>query len=194
MCSEPIVAYPRRNRTYTLITNASLGLAVKPAGLGAILTQLDEKGDHHVIAYESRKLQKHECNYTPFLLEMQAALWGMDHFDTYLRGRLFILFTDHQPLEKLGKVHTKTLNRLQEAMGRYNFEIMYKKGSEMPADYLSRNVVAAVNWEQDKLVQAQSQDNLIRALKNFLLNKELPQDMTLSTARTTFFRQLLCRK
>ena len=61
-------------------------------------------------------------------------------------------------------------------MGRYNFEIMYKKGSEMPADYLSRNVVAAVNWEQDKLVKAQGQDNLICALKNFLLNKELPQD------------------
>ena len=37
-------------------------------------------------------------------------------------------------------------------------------------------MVAAVNWEQDELVQAQSQDNLIRALKNFLLNKELPQD------------------
>ena len=61
-------------------------------------------------------------------------------------------------------------------MGRYNFEIMYKKESEMPADYLSRNVVAAVNWEQDELVKAQGQDNLIRALKNFLLNKELPQD------------------
>ena len=61
-------------------------------------------------------------------------------------------------------------------MGRYNFEIMFKKGSEMPADYLSRNVVAVVNWEQDELVQAQSQDNLICALKNFLLNKELPQD------------------
>ena len=91
-------------------------------------------------------------------------------------------------------MQTKTLNRLQEAMGRYNFEIMFKKGSEMPTDYLSRNVVAAVNWEQNELIQVQSQDNLIRALKNFLLNKELPQDMTLSTARTTFFRQLLCRK
>jgi hypothetical protein len=27
-------------------------------------------------------LQKYECNYTPFLLEMQAAIWGMDHFGT----------------------------------------------------------------------------------------------------------------
>ena len=55
-----------------------------PGGLGAILTQIDEKGEHCVIAYASRKLQKHEANYTPFLLEMQAALWGMDHFDVYL--------------------------------------------------------------------------------------------------------------
>ena len=60
---------------------------------------------------------------------MQAALWGIDHFDVYLRGRSFLLLTDHKPLEKLGKVHTKTLNRLQEAMGWYSFEIIYKKGS-----------------------------------------------------------------
>ena len=155
LCSEPVVAYPRRDRTYALITDASLGVSEKPGGLGAILTQINKNGDHHVVAYASRKLQKHEANYTPFLLEMQAALWGMDHYDTYLRDRPFILFTDHRPLEKLGKEHSKTLNRLQEAMGRYNFEIVYKKGSEMPADYLSRNVVAAVNWEQNELVTAQ---------------------------------------
>ena len=80
--------------THALITDASLGVAEKPGGLGAILTQIDKKGDHHVVAYASRKLQKHEANYTPFLLEMQAALWGMDHYDTYLREP-FILFTNH---------------------------------------------------------------------------------------------------
>ena len=178
LCSEPVVAYPRRDRPYALITDASLGLDGKPGGLGAILTQVDPQGQHHVIAYVSRKLQKHENNYTPFLLEMQAALWGMDHYDTYLRGRPFVLYTDHRPLEKLGKVHTKTLNRLQEAMGRYNFEIMYKKGSEMPADYLSRNVVAAVSWTNDALEKAQGEDKLIRALREFLLNKVLPKDET----------------
>jgi hypothetical protein len=75
LCSEPIVDYPRRNRPYALIVDASLGDEKKPGGLGAILTQINQKGEHCVIAYASRKLQKHECNYTPFLLEMQAAIW-----------------------------------------------------------------------------------------------------------------------
>jgi RNase H-like domain found in reverse transcriptase len=89
--------------------------------------QIYPNGQHCVIAYASRKLQKHECNYTPFLLEMQAAIWGMDHFGTYLRGKKFTLITDDQPLEKFGKVHTKILNRLQEMMNTYNFDIIYKK-------------------------------------------------------------------
>ena len=134
------------------------------------------QGEHCVIAYASRKLQKHECNYTPFLLEMQAAIWGMDHFATNLSGRKFTLITDHQPLEKLGKVHTKTLNRLQEVMNTYDFDIIYKKGSEMPADYLSRNLVNAISWDSSTLQQAQNADPLLKALKSFLLNKELPPD------------------
>jgi hypothetical protein len=100
--------------------------------------QINQSGEHCVIAYASQKLQKHEKNYTPFLLEMQAAIWGMDHFSTYLKGQYFTLFSDHKPLEKLGKVHTRTLNRLQEAMNTFDFEIVYKKGSEMPADFLSK--------------------------------------------------------
>jgi hypothetical protein len=103
LCSEPIMDYPRSNRPYALITNVSLGDDKKPGGLGAILTQINPNGQHCVIAYASRKLQKHKCNYTPFLLEMQAAIWGMDNFTTYLRGWKFTLVTDHRPLEKLVK-------------------------------------------------------------------------------------------
>jgi hypothetical protein len=142
----------------------------------AILTQINPVGQHCIIACASRKLQKHECNNTPFLLEMQAAIWGMDHFSTHLRGRKFTLVTDHRPLEKLGKVHTKMLNRLQEIMNTYDFNIIYKKGSKMPADYLSQNLVAAISWDASALQQAQDADPLLKALKNFLLNKELLHD------------------
>jgi predicted HD phosphohydrolase len=75
--------------------------------MGAILTQIDKEGKFYVISYASRKLVKHEVNYTPFLLEMHAAVWGMEHFSHHLKGKRFLLFTDHKPLEKLGKVHTK---------------------------------------------------------------------------------------
>jgi hypothetical protein len=87
-----------------------------------------------------------------------------------------MLITDYRPLEKLGKVHTKMLNRLQEVMNTYDFNIIYKKGSEMPANYLSRNIISAILWDASTLAQAQNADPLLRALKNFLLNKELPCD------------------
>jgi hypothetical protein len=84
LCSEPVIDYPRKNRPYALIVDASLGNDKKLGGLEAILTQVNQKGEHCVIAYASRKLQKHECNYTPILLEMQVAIWGMEHFATNL--------------------------------------------------------------------------------------------------------------
>ncbi len=125
-----MVNYPRQDRPYALIADTSLGDDKKLGGLGAILTQINKHREDCVIAYASRKLQKHELNYMPFLLEMQVAIWGMEHFATYLRGRQFTLNMDHRPLEKLGKVHTKMLNRLQESMNTFDFEIVYKKGSE----------------------------------------------------------------
>ncbi len=127
LCSEPIIDYLRRNRPYALIVDVSLGNDKKPGGLGAILTKINPDGQHCVITYASRKLQKHECNYTPLLLEVQAAIWGMDHFATYLCGHKFTLVTDQRPLEKLGKVHTKTLNCLHKSMNAFDFDIIYKK-------------------------------------------------------------------
>ena len=46
---------------------------------------------------------------------MQAAVWAMDHF--------------------------QTLNRLQIKGNEYTFNIKHKKGTEMPADFLSLSVV-----------------------------------------------------
>ena len=140
------------------------------------MTQIDEKGEHQVIAYASRKVVQHENNYTPYLLEMQAAIWAMEHFDALLRRQHFTLFTDHQPLEKLGKVHTKTLNRLQEAMLTFDFEIVCKKGSEMPANFLSRNmVVDSISFDEDKIRDEQMLDPRLQALKKLLYSNTLPQ-------------------
>jgi len=176
LTSSPIIAFPRKDRQYALITDAATGDSNNPGGMGAILTQIDQDGKFYVIAYASRKLVKHELNYTPFLLEMHAAVWGMEHFSHHLKGKRFLLFTDHKPLEKLGKVHTKTLYRIQEAMMEYDFEIFYKKGEEMPADFLSRNICSlSPELSLENVGRLQKQDIQLSVIINYLRNGTLPK-------------------
>jgi transposase InsO family protein len=176
LVSEPVVAYPRRGLQYALTTDACTGTDEHPGGIGAILTQIDKDGNHHALGYASRKLTDYEKNYTPFLLEMTGCLWGIDHFKYYLKGRPFFLFTDHQPLVGLGKVHKKTYNRLTEAMNEYNFQMIYKKGEEMPADYLSRNVVSSIVWSDAELLNEQEADEVLSKVRRYVVSQELPDD------------------
>jgi hypothetical protein len=181
LCSQPVLAYPRSDRQYVLITDdASFGDEHTSGRLGAILTHIDSTGKFYVIAYASRKLQKHKKNYTPFLLEMQAAIFGLETFEVHLKGCQFKLFTDHKPLEKLGKVHTKTLNRLQQMMNVFSFEIIYKKGEEMPADFLSRNAVDAISSNLSNYAQKQNKDKFLRHLQLYLLNRVLQENKTMA--------------
>ena len=99
---------------------------------------------------------------------MAAMIWAMNHFDTYLRGRRFTVWSDHKPLETLGKKHEKTLSRIQEAFMQWGFEIKYKKGSEMPTDYLKRNVVEAIDFSKEDLAELQDQDKFCSSLKHLL--------------------------
>jgi hypothetical protein len=81
LTSEPVMAFPFSDRCYALITDTSTGTADSPGGLGAILTQVDEHGNHYAIYFVSRQLKDHEQNYSPFLLEAAAAVWGMEVFN-----------------------------------------------------------------------------------------------------------------
>ena len=123
----------------------------KPGGFGTNLAQINHEGKFKAGSYASRKLKNHEKNYAPFLLEMSASIWAMEHYDVYLKGRPFNLLTNHKPLVTLKTVHNKTLNRLQETVLTYDFDTIYHKGEEMPADFLSRNVVEAISTNDDQL-------------------------------------------
>jgi hypothetical protein len=84
LTSDPVMAFPRADRQYALITDAATGSADFSGGLGAILTQMDKNGNHYAISFASRQLNDHEKNYSPFLLEAAAAVWGMETFNEYL--------------------------------------------------------------------------------------------------------------
>jgi hypothetical protein len=158
LISEPLIHHPDDKLPYALITDACQGDAVKPGGYGAILAQVRPEGQFQVIGYASRQLKDQEKHLAPFLFEMSASVRGMEQFTQFLRGRHFALYTDHKPLVNLEAVHTKTLSQIQEAMLKYNFEIIYLKGSEMPADFLSRNVVIQLSQNRIHSLQFENQD------------------------------------
>ncbi len=189
LISEPVMAFPRIDHQYALITDVATGMADIPGGLGAILTQVDKDGKFYAISFASRQLKDHENNYSPFLLEAAAAVWGMDHFNEYLKGKKFILYTNHKPLEKLGHLHSKTMNQFQTALLEHDFIIQYKKGSDMPADYLSRlsattsePVIAAFDPFQTDLAELQREEPFAQNMLYFGKHNRWPDHLSKSEA------------
>jgi hypothetical protein len=45
-------------------------------------------------------------------------------------------------------------------MNTFDFGIVYKKGSKIPADYLSCNLANPISWDASTLQQAQNADPL----------------------------------
>jgi hypothetical protein len=133
-------SYPSRSGSFHLFVDASLGAPPHPfGGLGACLMQQEGRKPMRVISFASRQLHPHERNYSAFLLELQACVYGIDFFSHHLRGRHFFLHTDHKPVVKLSKVHTKTLNRLHTLLLEHHCTVVHVDGSQNSvADFLSR--------------------------------------------------------
>jgi hypothetical protein len=174
LTAAPIFAFPQRKGKYHLFVDAATGSArdaSAPSGLGACLLQTQADGSHRVVAYASRTLLEHEKNYSAFLLEMAAAVFGIDQFHILLRGRPFILYTDHKPLEALPSRQEKTLHRLQEKLIEHQFEVRYAPGPRNIADFLSRSATAITpvqetpaTWRQLQMADSEC-GPLLRALE-----------------------------
>ena len=114
-----------------------------PVGLGAILTQKDENGDSHVIAYGSRSLTKTEQNYSQTECEALAVVWGCEHYHLYCYGEPLTVYTDHKPLVSIFSNPmsrpTPRIERWSIRLQPYQPNIIYAPGSNNPADYPSRH-------------------------------------------------------
>jgi transposase InsO family protein len=87
------------------------------------------------------------------------------------------------------------MNRLQAALLEHDFVVQYKKGTTMPADYLSRlpsfpqeaqttNIVAAFDPFQPNLPQLQKDDNDLQAISHFLNTGKWYENLTKRQIRT----------
>ena len=128
-----------------------------PAGLGAILTQLHTSKDGpksvRIVAYASRSLDDEESRYSQAEREALAVRWAIEHFHLYLFGTEFTVLTDHKPLVSIFSNVTAnpsaTIQRWCLCLQQYTFNVMYKPGSQNPADYMSQHPVKSVcEWGQ----------------------------------------------
>lgn len=134
------MAYFYPNRETELIVDAS------PVGLGAILLQKDKKRKH-IIAYASRALSDVERRYSQTEREALAIVWSCKHFHLYIYGKEFTMVTDHKPLELIwNNPRSKPPARIERwglRLQPYNLKIEYRKGTDNPADYMSRHPIPA---------------------------------------------------
>ena len=118
--------------------------------VAAILTQPDDEGQQHPVAYESRKLTAAEQNYPAHVLELLAVVHALRVFRHYLLGggaprpagclSDFDLRTDNQAItwlktnRHLNKMYVRWLDEIED----FRFDVTHLPGSRNPTDPLPR--------------------------------------------------------
>ncbi|CAM4587252.1 unnamed protein product [Eretmochelys imbricata] len=100
-------------------------------GLGAVLMQVDEKGERHPIMYLSKKLLSLEQNYMVIEKECVVMVWAFKKLQPYPFGQHFTVFTDHSPLTWLHQMKggNAKLLRWSLLLQDYGMEVVHVKGS-----------------------------------------------------------------
>ncbi|UYV71031.1 hypothetical protein LAZ67_8001473, partial [Cordylochernes scorpioides] len=113
-------------------------------GIGAILAQIGNDNQEHVISYYSGKLLPHQQNYSAFELECFAVVQSVEYFEVYLENNTFEVITDHSALEWLFNVKkpkAKYLRWIIE-LSTKSMKIVHRSGSKQThVDALSRSPV-----------------------------------------------------
>ena len=92
LITAPVLVFPDFRKEFILDTDASFDT------IGAVLSQKDEKGHEHVIAYGSHAMSSHEKGYCITRKELLAIYYFCKHFNYYLYGKRFVLRTDHKAI------------------------------------------------------------------------------------------------
>ena len=135
LISIPVLAYPEYNKPFILDTDAS------DIGIGAVLSQTDDSGRWHVVAYASRVLTNSERRYCVTRRELLAVVTFVKQFRPYLLSKHFTLRTDHGSLTRLCnfKEPEEQLARWLEQLQEYDYTIVHRSGRKHGnADAMSR--------------------------------------------------------
>jgi hypothetical protein len=124
--TAPIVRHFDYDREIIVETDASDYVSA------GVLSQYDDEGILHPVAFFSKKHTPAECNYEIYDKELMAIIRAFEEWRPELEGALHPIqvLSDHKNLEYF--MSTKLLNRRQtrwaEYLSRFNFKIIYRPG------------------------------------------------------------------
>ena len=134
--NSPVLAFADYTKDFLLETDASR------EGLGAVLSQKQEDGWFHPVAYGSWALTRHKKNYHSTKLEFLALKWAVtEHFKEFLLYQPFLMKTDNNPLTYIMTTPNldATGHQWVSALAKYDFQLEYQKGQDNTvADALSQ--------------------------------------------------------
>ena len=134
MNSKPVLKLANLDQEFIIQSDAS-GYAI-----GATLMQ-KENGVNRPVMYASRQLLPREQKYTTGEKECLAVVFAVDKFQRYLKGKEFVIESDHRPLQVLNEVSSTNPRVMRWALllQGYKFRLNYIPGRDnLIADYLSR--------------------------------------------------------
>ena len=109
--------------------------------VGAVLTQMDDKGIERPVSFISQKLTDTQRRWATVEKEAYAIVWALNKLKEIIIGSKVHIFTDHNPLTYLTESMSKSakLVRWALALQTFDVEVNYKKGRlNVVADCLSR--------------------------------------------------------
>ena len=139
--NAPVLAFPDFKKPFLLETDAS------GKGLGTVLSQKQDNGRYHPVAYASQTMNETEQRYHSNKQEFLALKWAVtEQFHEYLtpygkNRNKFVVCTDNNPLTYIfSSAHLDAAgHRWVASLANYNFSLEYQKGKDnMMADFLSR--------------------------------------------------------
>ena len=138
LCTDPVLHSPDFSKEFVVQTDES------DRGVGAVLSQLDDNGQDHPVAYFSKKLLPREEHYATVEKECLAIKLAVQAFRVYLLGRPFIIETDHRTLGWLDRLHENNsgLTRWSLALRPFEYSVKYRSGNlNHNADILSQKFI-----------------------------------------------------
>lgn len=148
----------------------SLWVDASDFGMGAVLQQFVDN-QWIPLGFYSKKFTETQRRYSTYDRELQATYSGLKHFQYFLEGQHFSIYTDHKPLtfafsQRLEKASPRQLRHL-DYIGQHSMDIRFVKGKDnITADVLSRldaiSMPSSFNYEA--LAKDQQSDDELTSL------------------------------